>query len=68
MIIKEIKYVNATKEFPLMFDSAECGGKDTSELEKAYFYKSEKEAINDTENFDEPETRQVLPVKITYEL
>ena len=67
MIIKKIKYVNATKSFPLMFDWADSDGEDTDELEQAYFYDSEEEAIIDLDRFDEPELRQILPVKITYE-
>lgn len=67
MKIRITKYVNATKTFPLKFDSSKYYGEDTVYLEEAYFYDSEEEALNDLE-FDEPDTRQVLPVKITYEL
>ena len=67
MKIKRTKYVNATKSFPLEFDSAESEGDDTDILDEAYFYDSEKEATNNLERFDEPDTRQIIPVTITYE-
>ena len=66
MKIKRTKYVNATKSFPLEFDNAEDGC-DTDLLEEAYFYDSEKEATDDLDRFDEPETRQIIPVIVTYE-
>jgi hypothetical protein len=68
MKVKRVKYVNATKSFPMMFDSAVDEGEDTDFLEEAYFYDSEKEATNDLDRFDEPDTRQIIPVKVTYEL
>lgn len=66
MKIKKTKYVNATKSFPLEFDSAD-DGEDTDLLEEAFFYDNEKEATEDLDRFDEPETRQIIPVIITYE-
>lgn len=67
MKITKTKYVNATKSFPLMFDWADSDGEDTDELEEAYFYDSEKEATNDLDRFDEPDSRQIIPVVVTYE-
>lgn len=67
MKIKRTKYVNATKSFPLEFEDADTDGNDTDLLEEAYFYNSEKEATNDLDRFDEPETRQIIPVIVTYE-
>ncbi len=67
MKIKRTKYINATKDFPLEFQSAEDDGFDTENLEEAFFYDSEKEATNDLDRFDEPETRQIIPVIVTYE-
>jgi hypothetical protein len=67
MKIKRKKYVNATKDFPLEFDSADSNGEDIDSLEDAYFYDSEKEATSDLDRFDEPEKRQIIPVTITYE-
>lgn len=68
MIIKKTKYVIATKEFPLAFDSEGSDGEDTADLEDAYFYDGREVAEKDLDRFDEPETRQVLPVIITYEI
>ena len=67
MLIEKIKYIIATKEFPLEFDSID-GGYNTDKIEEAYFYNSKEEAIGELNRFDEPDTRQVLPVKITYEI
>jgi hypothetical protein len=67
MKIRRTKYVNATKSFPLEFDGRE-DGEDTDLLEEAFFYDSEKEATDDLDRFDEPETRQIIPVIVTYEL
>lgn len=66
MKIKRTKYVNATKTFPLEFDRDDDGC-DTDLLEEAYFYDSELEATTDLDRFDEPETRQIIPVIVTYE-
>jgi hypothetical protein len=68
MVIKTTKYVIATKEFPLVFEDNSLGDEDTESLEDAYFYHSEEEAINELDRYDKPETRQILPVKITYEI
>jgi hypothetical protein len=67
MTIKKTKYVNATKYFPLEFDSKDNDGEDTEFLEEAFFYDSEKEAKDDLERFDEPDTRRIIPVIVTYE-
>jgi len=67
MKIEKTRYVNATRLFPLEFDSSDSCGDDTGLLEEAYFYVSKEEATNDLERFDEPETRQIIPVTITYE-
>lgn len=67
MKIKRTKYVNATKTFPLKFEDNDS--EDTDLLEDAYFYNSEKEAQDDVDGrFDEPETRQIIPITVTYEL
>jgi hypothetical protein len=69
MKIRRKKYVNATKSFPLEFDSAIDEGDDTELLEEAYLYDTEKEAKDDmVGRFDEPDKRQVIPVIVTYEL
>jgi hypothetical protein len=66
MVIEKTKFVIATKSFPLMFENDECG--DTDYIEDASFYDEEKYAEDELSRFDDPDTRLILPVKITYAL
>lgn len=66
MIITKTKYVIATTSFPLEFENNNAY--DTPLLEDAAFYNSEIEANNELDRFDESESRQIIPVTITYEI
>ena len=67
MIIRETKYVIATKEFPLLFEDIKSGY-DTNKIQTAMFYNSESDANNELDRYNNPEQRIILPVTITYEI
>jgi hypothetical protein len=67
MKIEKNKYVIATKDFPLQFEDNFTDGEDTEFIEDAAFYDFKETAVEELDRFDEPEKRQILKVKITYE-
>jgi hypothetical protein len=66
--IENIKYVIATKEFPLEFEDRNSEGEDTELIEDAWLYDSIQTAEVELDRFDEPDKRQIVKVKITYEI
>jgi len=68
MIIKETKYVIATKEFPLEFED-KSGEYNTNKMQEAMFYDDKVNAEQQlNNNYDNPEEFIILPVVITYEI
>lgn len=66
MKIETTKYVIATDGFPILFENDEAC--DTDNIEEAAFYNDREAAEYELERFDEPKSRVILTVKVTYEL
>lgn len=63
-ILKQ-KYAIVTKNFPLKFHDS-CGN-EMDNIEDAYLYSSNDDAITALGNYDEPEEFHIIKVNITYE-